>query len=72
MYGYRHSCGEIAFYLDHRPDAFDQTSAEGVFHVDGRRMYDGEAIECDACGGGISPSTKNIEEVHDLPWPKST
>lgn len=51
-YTYMHfdGCGEPSFMADRKPVPGERVSAEGMYHVDGRKVLNGDICCCDTCG----------------------
>lgn len=69
-FAYMHSCGGIAFYLDHKPGPFERVTTKGLFHKDGRPILSATRPTCDSCGQFLTttPTLKAIAPVKDPSW----
>lgn len=48
-YAYKHSCGEIAFYLSKKVTSEDDLKAEYVSYADGFKPLRDDVVECGYC-----------------------
>ena len=64
MYEYIHTCGEIAFYLDHKPVKGEVIKPESITMLDGRHPLRGGRAICGSCGMGVEGFIlKNVKKA---------
>lgn len=68
-YVYRHECGAIAFFIDHKPKPMSIVRSDGVFWPTGEKVEAGHPARCPSCEQPLSFQSRRIEKSEVGPPP---